>query len=178
MKTKKAKVLHTCKITPLNQQAKTLKLADMKGLVLMSQYVSNIQVYRKSDNKYFSVANPSRREAVAEENAKPVIFDIATNPHEGTDAKMVRDGYLNLIEEKILNDLEVYRVLLDSMNITGNKITLDDIANKIKENPQGQNALAKALGDLRPMFEDIGNYMGCYEEASQALCGIMGWSRC
>jgi hypothetical protein len=132
----KAVKRHVCKIVPLDKQSwfKNMNKETIKGLMMMSQHLSNIQVFGTEDGEYFSVANPGQRGGIAKESANAKIFDIAYNPRGEAEEKMLKYGYLAIIREKIQNDLEVYRRLLESMNISDKKwdITLDDVAEFLK----------------------------------------------
>lgn len=98
-----------------------------KGMILFAPSISCIQVY--SDGKYYEITNPGLRGAVPSKSEKPEIFDIVCNPYGGELPEMVKLGYMNIIREKIANDLAVYEGLLETMGLNSedNKIGIEDV---------------------------------------------------
>ena len=138
------KKIHECKITTLKNQD-WFKKTNIKGTVMMCQYLSNIQV--SDGDKYFEVSNPGVRGVIAESGPKADIFDIAYNPQVKPISKAVKYGYMNLIKEKIQNDLEVYRKLVEKMGLKDSeaKITMEDISKHITDKDEFQKALDAAI---------------------------------
>ena len=129
---------HTCKIITLKNQEWFKKALEEKkyqvhenDLTIFCQHISNVQAY--DGKNHYEVANSHGRGTVAEKEQEAEIYDIATKISGASTEKMLKIGYLNIIKEKIRNDLEVYSKLLDAMGISGEegKITLKDVAERL-----------------------------------------------
>lgn len=140
------KKVHQCKITTLKNQ-EWFKKSNIKGTVLMCQCLSNIQV--RAGDKYFEISNPGSRGVMSEKDAKAGIFDIACNPIYEPIHEAVKIGYLQIIKEKIINDLEVYRKLTEEMGFNhfndNTKITFEDVSNHITGKDKLQKLLDKKI---------------------------------
>ena len=119
-------------------------------MILMCKHASNIEVLNKDNGEYYNVAIPGQRGGIAEGNVKPRAFDIADNPHGKTKEDAIKSGYLAIIKEKINNDLEVYRKLLECMGINEHKITLEDVSEYLKiEEHIDLEVYKKILGTIK-----------------------------
>jgi hypothetical protein len=65
------------------------------------------------------------RGGMSKTNGKTRIFDIATNPSPCSIEK-VRDGFIAILKEKIFNDIETYRKLVEQM-LNDGKIKEKDV---------------------------------------------------
>jgi len=145
---------HTCDIIPLRDQDWYEK-TNHNGIVMMSQCINNIQVLdatNKERYKYYDVANPGQRGGVCGRGTETGIYDICYNPAYGLPVsknKMVKNGYLAIIKEKIVNDLNVYKRLIDEMGISDPDIdiTMEDVSKYMLYKDELQVGLEKALGN-------------------------------
>jgi len=136
------KKLHICKVTTLKNQEWWKKLSPKskeKGTYLFCQHISNLQVNDEKTKYYHEVANEGQRGAVATDDISAGVFDIAVNPSEGTMGERVKEGFLSLLREKIMNDLVVYAKMVEDMQKKGlvdsskTKIEPYEVASKIIE---------------------------------------------
>jgi len=136
-------------IIPINKRKDILAM-KVGGMILMCKHASNIEVLNKDNGEYYNVAIPGQRGGIAEGNVKPRAFDIADNPHGKTKEDAIKSGYLAIIKEKINNDLEVYRKLLECMGINEHKITLEDVSEYLKtEEHIDLEVYKKILGTIK-----------------------------
>lgn len=139
-KARKSIKSHTCKIVPLKKTKWFKELSDEQkaSYVAVSQHLSNAQVWRGKDEKCFEIANPGQRAGLAGKNVKPGIFDIAISllDKEGGFSEHAAITYccLAILREKICNDLHTFEVLFETMGIKGDKITMDDVIQRLKNN--------------------------------------------
>lgn len=119
----KLKKIHKCKVVTLKNQYRKGFCPPKNGFYLFCQNISNLQ-YHDVDGYYCEV-NVGRRGGVGCADDKTKIFDIAINPYP-TNPQNIRDGFVAILKEKILNDVEVYRKLVEQM-IKDGKITKKDI---------------------------------------------------
>ena len=132
---KKIKKIHSCKITTLKNQEWIKNRKDpIRGVILASQCLSNVQVMGKDYN--FEVSNPGQRGGICKDFCSADIFDIVCNPRDGSKIDMIKKGYLGIVREKIANDLNVYERLLETMKIKdpAAKISWEDVSKHITEN--------------------------------------------
>jgi len=110
-----------------------LKMKDKGGHnVVASQNVSSAQVYLK-DLDYYQEAANNRRGAIGEINKEAIYYDVASAP---PDIKYIKNAIIAIIEEKMINDVNVFNALLERMQKDGimedgSKITIEEVANAI-----------------------------------------------
>ena len=123
---KRREKYHYCQIVPLKEQEHWKKSKDTytseNGIIIFSQNISNLQIAIKD---YYAQASVPRRGSIGDEDSIGEIFDIAVNPRrQGNPLDGLKKGFLAILREKILSDLEAYRCILEKL-LSDNKITQD-----------------------------------------------------
>jgi len=132
---KRREKYHYCQIVPLKEQEHWKKSKDTytseNGIIIFSQNISNLQIAIKD---YYAQASVPRRGSIGDEDSIGEIFDIAVNPRrQGNPLDGLKKGFLAILMEKILNDLEAYRCILKKL-LSDNKITQEELEKlKIKD---------------------------------------------
>jgi len=101
-----------------------------KPCILNSKFTGNVQLNLGEKGYYIEVSN-SKRGAMAKVNEPIVAYDIATCP--GKDSvDYIKNGYLQIIRQKILNDIEIFRCLVkklldDKLVDSSSSISIEDV---------------------------------------------------
>jgi hypothetical protein len=125
--------IHSAKITTLKNQEWWQKKNSKKGTYLFCQHLSNLQVYNASDSYYNEVANKGQRGGVCSNNTDAGIFDIAAKVDRGNLEQNVKEGFLNILQEKINSDLAAYEQMIRDMKNQGVISDIDCAIIKIQE---------------------------------------------
>jgi len=112
--------MYKCEVVTLKNQDYWKKQEKHKGTTMTCQYIGNIQL--GTDNYYAEATNCKGRGCVGEEEGNAIAFDIAVRPlnkDNDFDETMIKRGYIAILKEKIQNDLNVYRTLINKMDTEG-----------------------------------------------------------
>jgi len=132
---------HFCHISPLKKQKWFKNLTKKLGNYFISQHVSTLQI-EMEDGYCIEMCNSNNINQIMDKSFKPQIQNICCNIINNpikNEGERVKQGFLNIMESKIQNDLNNYLAVIDKMAADGKIIKgygylqLWEIASKLLE---------------------------------------------